>query len=573
MLGYAGLLVKKLHIHVAFTPAIFCAGVSSVLFAAGILNLLPLAASLLFAVGVVLFALHVKDALKAAVSGGDLRAAARSSGSVFFIVYIITLLLFCFHMKGAHYTHYDNFSHWALVIREMLLVDRMPCYKESLILFQSYPLGSALYIYYVCKILGSSEACYLFAQTMMSVSFIFSLSAFVKKNWQSSVLILLFGIYALISNITIYNLLVDTVMPLAAVAAVCLILYENAADRKTILALAPLMIFLVQVKNSGLFFAAACWCIWLRKNFPAVRSDRRLLLTFLLYDVALPLASYLVWQKHIGLVFDNALETAHAVSISYYADQFSGKSRDTIGQIGSLLLAQLFDLDGAPLTIMALVSMIFAILICSSKEPKARKILAAALAEIWIIFAAYILGIFAMYIFSMPGSDFTSLPSFYRYMNSCLLFLYGIAAVYMLIYMPGLNRLISALLVVLCLLPVYGCRSTLNTLITRQDYQSTKRYRFVSLLEDHHVERTLYYAFYQPDAFDDYLDILSLYELRSRHCDWFPCDISYDELKKNYNYLIILEQDEKIQSWLAANGLTEYISDEPAVIELTPSQP
>lgn len=567
MMGYVGLLMRRLHIHAAFAPAIFCAGVSSVLFAAGILNLLPLTAFLVFVAGLVLFAL---DAKNAAVRGNN---RPQPAGCI--VLYAVLLLFFFLHLKDAHYTHYDNFSHWALVVREILLTDRMPCYKDTLLFFKSYPLGSALTIYYVCKIIGNSEACYLFAQAMMSISFLLPLAAFVKKKWQSVILVFLFGIYALISNISIYDLLVDTVMPLAAVAAVCLILYEEKASRETILALAPLMIFLIQVKSSGLFFAASCWGIWIIKNLSAVRGDRRLFLHFALYDVGLPLASFLIWHKHVRLVFDPLEDALHVVSFSYYSTQLSQKTASIIRDIWKALVACVFSVDGRTFALMALICVMLAILFFSSKDSRRRKALLILLGEILFLFASYIVGLFAMYIFSMPVAqlDFrTGLPGFDRYMCSGLLFLYGLSIIYALKYLPELNRFAAALLVALCLLPVYRCRSALNTLVTRQDYQSTDRFRFVTLLEDNNVKGERCYALYQTNN-DSYYYYLSAYELRSLCCDWFSCEKNYEELKEKYNYLIILEQDEQIQNWLTANGLTEYISDEAAVIELAPSQP
>lgn len=50
------------------------------------------------------------------------------------------ILLAC---RGRMFVWYDNFSHWALVVKNMLLTDRFPTFLDTRIIFQEYPMGSA----------------------------------------------------------------------------------------------------------------------------------------------------------------------------------------------------------------------------------------------------------------------------------------------------------------------------------------------------------------------------------------------------------------------------------------------
>ena len=150
--GYVFFITQKYRIQVAFVPALVCAWSSSLLFAAGLINCLPVAVFVLFAGGFVLLALSIRH--KYFFTKQD---TLKYAGFLAAIIYFFIL------MQGCHFTSYDNFSHWATVVKDMLAVNRMPNFEDSIIRFQSYPLGSSLFIYYICKIIGTSDACFLFA--------------------------------------------------------------------------------------------------------------------------------------------------------------------------------------------------------------------------------------------------------------------------------------------------------------------------------------------------------------------------------------------------------------------------
>ena len=81
----------------------------------------------------------------------------------------------------------------------MLLQDRMPNFEDTLIMFQAYPLGSSLFIYYVCKIVGTTEACFLWAQIILMLSALFSGLVFVtKKNRYAAGVWAIYAIYAFV---------------------------------------------------------------------------------------------------------------------------------------------------------------------------------------------------------------------------------------------------------------------------------------------------------------------------------------------------------------------------------------
>ena len=119
----------------------------------------------------------------------------------FYSVFCVVLVYFSWLLRGSHFTTYDNFSHWAVVVKNMLLTDRMPNFEDSLISFQAYPLGSSLFLYYIGKLFGTVDACLIWGQMFLSLSAIFSVTAFLnKKDWYCFPIPVLFGIYSQIGR-------------------------------------------------------------------------------------------------------------------------------------------------------------------------------------------------------------------------------------------------------------------------------------------------------------------------------------------------------------------------------------
>ena len=178
---YLTFMHKKTRLPVEFLPAIVFCGQICVLFAAGILNLLSLSVWLLFGAGLLLAVLSLRD--------HRLYRDFLCPGYVFFA---LSCLYFLLMLKGQVFKSYDNFTHWALVVKQMLLTDRFPTFQDPLILFQAYPLGSSSFIYYVCCLISRvSEGCQMFAQVMLSLSMILPLFSCIRKQRFTSIFLML----------------------------------------------------------------------------------------------------------------------------------------------------------------------------------------------------------------------------------------------------------------------------------------------------------------------------------------------------------------------------------------------
>ena len=256
-------LIRKVSddkVNIYFLPSLTIAIQVSVLFMAGLLNLLPETAIALYLIGFagIIYRLCKEKSLvflKAYINPG-------------YILFSVLLLIFAVYLRGKILTQYDNFSHWGLVVKSMLATNRYPNFKDTLIGFQEYPLGSSTYIYYFVKFTRTSESFQMLAQCYTMLAAILPLYSFAEKNHAAVTIVLIsFVNYVLLYNITITELPVDTLLPLVGICGLLFVYQHCKEGRKIMLCFASCyMIQLMQIKNSGIFFVILIAIYMLRRT-------------------------------------------------------------------------------------------------------------------------------------------------------------------------------------------------------------------------------------------------------------------------------------------------------------------
>ena len=188
--GYIQYMHKTVRLELCI--GLLFSGIGSVLFLAGILNLLVETTWVIWLGGLVLAgqSIKMKECPKNVMSLG-----------VFFFLGLACFLLFL--LRGSAFTHYDNFSHWGLVSQLVSQQGRFPNYSDNLILFTSYPLGSASFIFYITETLGrSAEWVQMYAQAILISGMLVSLFTFARNPVQAFVTAIC-SVFLLCGNICI----------------------------------------------------------------------------------------------------------------------------------------------------------------------------------------------------------------------------------------------------------------------------------------------------------------------------------------------------------------------------------
>ena len=552
MLGSCIFIRRISKIRLEFLPILYCAFVSNAMFAAGLLNVMPEMTMLLWASGI---AALVYEVLK--------RGNLKNREVILLSVFGGILLYFSWLLRGSHFTHYDNFSHWAVVIKDMLLSNRMPNFEDPLIMFQAYPLGSSLFIYYVCKILRTSDACFLWAQMLMLVSCIFTGAAFIKKKNAYMVLPLFFyGVYVLVANISIYDLLVDTLLPLVGVAALAMILeYKNKSD--SALFCAGLMFpFLVNIKNSGIFFYIICLialfsCLW--------KQRKEYWKKFVGFGIVPVAAIMFLWKKHIALVFASGATSKHAMSVENYKHIFADKGKEDILAVFNKWQKTFFTWNNQNIRmlifLMFLILLVWTIYGLNHQGKEYRKRALGMIGLALGIICAYQLGILGMYLFSMPTGEALTLAGYGRYQLTGNQFVFGMLLLLIMkdleVFRPGKNicsSLAKIALVCGCALPMWNISPRLEQLYKKPVFEGTGRYRVQKIIRENDLNENGKYMIY-VNGDPGYIYYMLRYELWNSQVAYsYTLDKTEKTVEwlKNYDTLILWDEPE--------DGYAKYIA-------------
>jgi len=374
-----------------FLPSLTIALQVTILFFAGILNLLPEASRLIYLAGLAAFAMSLWKYkglrfVKDYINDG-------------YIISLIILIIMGAGVKGKLFAHYDNFSHWAMVVRHMLEVHHFPNFESSLIYFQEYPLGSSSYIYFFAGMINKSESMQMLAQTYMILAALLPLFSFVaKRSVKIDLVYIVFVNFVLTYNIKPGDLLVDTLLPSVGICALLFAkkhcIYEN--DKLHFWLLSCYLIQLIQIKNSGLFFVAAVMAVCLKQYWKGANRLNNLCAALF------PFLTLVIWQKHCKYVFPTAATTKHAMTVENYKSVFGDKTAEDIKTICTGMARVSFTSRG----ILALLGIAAIIGCCvfffSRNDWKDYK---NCFLFTLIFYVCYQLGMLGMYLFSMPGGE------------------------------------------------------------------------------------------------------------------------------------------------------------------------
>ena len=412
--GYSQYLYSRFKLKAELIMPMLLSFFGSAIFLGGLLNITKETAAVIFLLGVILCAVSVKRRYSPSglITGGTVICAAA----------LAALLAFTY---GTKLMGYDNFSQWGTVVRLIVTENRFPNFEDTVIYFQSYPVGSASLIYYFAKITGiRSEWFFIWIQQVATVCSACSIFAFCRKKRPIEYLsasAAVFCILFCVLNITA-GLQVDALLSCLGIAGISVCFYYRESPETALYATIPINIFLLAVKNSGVFFAViiSLFCL-LRiikcRGFKVAVSPKKI------FPLLSPFVTLLLWDKHVAFSFSGGMTAKHSMSAENYSQVFSEKTPELISQITRDFLKKVFSLDNAFFIILiALLASLLIVKIFRLTVPLCGE------AAVLIIgsYTAYQLGNYFMYIFSMPNYEASILASYVRYHMTIIAFSAGL---------------------------------------------------------------------------------------------------------------------------------------------------
>lgn len=254
-LGYFFFTARVCKWPIAVTPLFTVCLIPGLLYIAGLLNNLAIAANLLFYIGIAFFVFYLLLSLKARQISYE---EISDPGLIIFVFYFVLLYLACRTMS---YCGWDEFSHWGLVTKDIVFNNKLTG-LDSAVVLKSYPPGIGLFYYFIVSIAGYSEGIVLFARNLLLVSAFIPLFQRIKRK-QFYSLILVFSI----SHILFYvfggvrggSLMADPIVGTLFGMSIASYFLFKGNDIGRLTHLIPVLFFLPLTKQVGIYLAlSAC---------------------------------------------------------------------------------------------------------------------------------------------------------------------------------------------------------------------------------------------------------------------------------------------------------------------------
>ena len=348
-------------------------------------------------------------------------------------VFILAVLVYVSIIyRNVYFIGNDTISHWAVAVKYLLRENRFPDAGTGVIHFPSYPLGTAVYVYYFCRAAGSGAGQYLACQSMLSWFALLPLFGFVRKNRAVGYAVAVGAMVTLMaSRYYHFSMVVETLLAHMALGATCIVLQYRDEPKRMLAGVLPVMAVLIYIKNSGIFFSVLlCVLAVLTCREPHGKFRRGAMVRVAAISIGVIAAAFVLWQVHFKLAYGNVFTGKHSVSIANYARTLADKPDGMIGNIARLMLTRL---PGRKPYWVCLALYLFTFALArhygKTRPGWVKQWRDAAVLSVSILVVWYLM-LFLMYIFSMPADEAKGLDAINRYEFSSIIYSAGVMAIF-----------------------------------------------------------------------------------------------------------------------------------------------
>lgn len=562
LLGFSLFINRKFKVKKEFTLILVIAVISVALVIFGIINIIKYASFIIFISGLILFIYEF------------IKCDKRKLLSINNILMGVIILYFSIIVTQMHLEHYDNFSHWAVIVKDMLQIDSLPNINSTLVTFKSYPPATACFLYFVCKIAGSQEVVMMLGQVLITVSASITFLGFINEKLKNKfiifiIVVLLFTTigYIYIGIVPYNELLVDTILTLVATSSMAILYYYKNNLKKLVIINCIFATFLILIKNSGIFFVLinlilTIYCIL---KYITLKNKVKDLLRIIVVLVIAPVIVLLMWKLHVKYVFgEEGTTSKHSMSVSNYIENFKSKSLTEIVEVTKNYIKKVIDIKDISFKIMLLINIIMIIyityyIINKNRDKIKENIIFMSILD--FVYIIYMLMLYGMYLFSMESGEASSIGGYSRYaftITSYLLLVFSIKVIRD-IQKDGNKKLIGVFVISTIFFNVFNIVENSNKyfLIGVDNYEIGDRKKIDKIIKDVIVEKNSDYIIYAPntDFGSGYLQYMSKYLLDTNSV-YFVKTLDNNIVNK-FDYLIVYDENEYIKNYFMENNL-EY---------------
>ena len=418
------------------TLPITCSGIVLVLFLAGIFTNLFVGEVLVC----ILSGAAYITALIWVIKKKNLKEFVRNFFTPGFVGFILILAGVCYFNYGRMAYLWDEFSHWADIVKVMTLLDDFGTNPQSYSLVQSYPPGMSLFQYFLEK-LYLWTSLHKFSEWRLYASYqVFILAFFMpflkKLDFKQSITAVVSMVVILLCPLPFYqdvyaSIYIDPAVAILSGIGLASIFINREKNLFYLLWISSICSMLVLAKDAGLLFAAFIVIVYILdyifEQKDSVKSKNQskfiplLHFIIIILSVCIPklLWSWQLKRTNAKVLFSKPYNIAEFIQVI--------KGEDTSYRMEVWYIfrhavrTRTVDL-GVPISYFLLffieIALLIFLVVMFSKYGRYKRGKGWVLVGgICVQLAVYLIGLFASYIFKFSNYEAVRLASFERYMN------------------------------------------------------------------------------------------------------------------------------------------------------------
>lgn len=345
LIGLAMLVHCLFQLDAALSFALSAGVVIVVLFVFGLVRLLFVGLMVVYVLGIGAFGFVL---VQMARKKWDLAFFTSPSLAFFFAASVVLFFLY----KDMVCYNPDEYSHWAMLVKEMLRFDALPDIRTG-ITYRDYPPGAALFLYASMRMTGFSEGMAHVYQGIFSVCALCGL--FVGSSYRKPMALLvrlfLVAVVSSVFPLAYTSLLVDYLVGMYGMVLLVFVFWACTGSKEVVtihyIGIAILASAVALIKTSAIAMTAAGLGLMLLLLLVKRRREKKLNIRRLLpvmCAVVLPLLTVGLWFLHVQLAYpgEGYAQNKFAITPDNLARGYSGKPQEYLDRLPGEFLRTLF---------------------------------------------------------------------------------------------------------------------------------------------------------------------------------------------------------------------------------------
>lgn len=444
--GFVGILSAVTRVRVAFLPPVVTSVITLVVFLGGIAQLLDAVSLVVHLLGLLALACCIlvrkirRPFLGIIVDPG-------------FVFYSIGFLAAVVLLSNATYAHYDEFSHWGTIVKDMFSSHAFPADGSTVArigYFVNYPPATASFIYFVDSVVGYSEGHTIVAQNILLFSGLSAMFGGVRHPQTKGTVALcaiaaVAALFVIESDLALFqSLLTDVVMGVMVSASILMVLFNREKLVVATLLASPIVIVSAFVKDNGklylaLFMIVLLVCALLTFGVKKHGNSKKALLKSLLlcmFPAVIFIGINSLWSSHVNYAFAAGFDSGKfAVS----ADKLLAGPNESMITVGKRVLYEALFYNPQRIAIFwgLNVLAVGALIYGRTRSFKSEKLFSLTLIGNGAILITC-LALVVLYSYFMPtGESKTELAGFTRYYGTSLLIFFCLVSRGLISWLDG----------------------------------------------------------------------------------------------------------------------------------------